>query len=135
MTKLKQIEDYPIGDCFRTCIACLLNYKDPKEIPNFMDEGDNNFQNKFDQWLKDTNLSYIELNIESFKIHPYFVPLGECIVVGKSPRGNYNHAVIGQVIKTGKYDKQIETVYDVSKIESEAHLDNILYIGFLRKNI
>jgi len=41
-TKLKQLENYPTGDCQRTVFACLLGLYDPTDIPNFMRDGSEN---------------------------------------------------------------------------------------------
>ena len=85
-----------------------------------------------DNWLKENDLQYIEMTIESFK-SSYYIPLGYCCVIGKSPRGNYNHIVIGKTI--AKAYNEVHFVHDTSPHHNGTFLDTIEYIGFLTKKL
>ena len=39
MKKFYQIESYPTGDCFRTCLASIMESDNLEDIPNFMNYG------------------------------------------------------------------------------------------------
>jgi hypothetical protein len=48
ITELEQLykngpEFSPVGDCYRTALACLFGFKDPEAVPHFVDEACNAF--------------------------------------------------------------------------------------------
>ena len=58
ISRLKQLEKYPTGDCMRTVFACLLGKEDPKEVPNFMEKGNDLFNQNIKNWLEQNNLEW-----------------------------------------------------------------------------
>lgn len=142
MTKLKQLKpNFPNGDCQRTVFACLLGYDNPELIPNFteMENSHNEMVKMFDynvqKWLDKNNLHYLEMTIDSFKRNNSpFMPEGYCTIIGKSPRGEYNHIVIGKLQKVdNKYE--ISYIWDTSPFHDGLFLDTVEYIGFLSRKL
>lgn len=136
MTKLKQLNpSYPNGDCQRTVFACLLGYEKPDLIPNFteMEDYENKWVENIYKWLNENNLTYNEMTIESFK-ESFFIPAGLCTVVGKSPRGEWNHIVIGEIkLINNKYE--LHFVWDTSPYHDGVFLDSVEHIGFLSRKL
>ena len=137
MTKLKQLNpNYPNGDCQRTVFACLLDYCKPELIPNFteMEDYENKWVENIYNWLDENNLTYNEMTLESFK-NSYFIPTGLCTVVGKSPRGDYNHIVIGEIKLNNQNGYELHFVWDTSPFHNGKFLDTIEHIGFLSRKL
>ncbi|MDD2290641.1 MAG: hypothetical protein PHV52_00045 [Aliarcobacter sp.] len=140
MTKLKQLNpNFPNGDCQRTVFACLLGYEKPDLIPNFteMEDSQEEMENKFVEnimnWLDSNNLYYVEMPIDGFK-QSSFIPLGLCTVVGKSPRGDYNHIVIGEIkLVDNRYE--LHFIWDTSPFHDGVFLHTVETVGFLSKKI
>lgn len=97
-----------IGDCWRTCIACILGLK-PTEVPHFFadtwpDKTGERGRDLCNEWLKSRGLTLLELCLDASDKHtakrfPANVPY---ILTGKS--NNYdgvNHCVIA----TGLYEQ------------------------------
>lgn len=83
------------GNCDKTCLATLIGIE-PMWIPNYQEaEGD-------EWWRWRARF----LNAHGFHVVTFGgldgVPDGLCIAAGKSPRGNYQHAVLA-VVGAGKY--------------------------------
>lgn len=137
MTKLKQLNpNYPNGDCMRTVLACLLNFKDPLMIPNFteMENYEKNWTKNIYEWLNQRGLKYLEISFDEFSKSP-FIPDGLCTIVGKSPRGDYNHIVIGEIKNKENGDRELFYKWDTSPLHDGKFLDDIKYIGFLSQDI
>ena len=137
MTKLKQLNpSFPNGDCQRTVFACLLDYDRPDLIPNFteMEDYENKWVENIYNWLDENNLTYNEMTLESFK-NSYFIPTGLCTVVGKSPRGDYNHIVIGEIKLNNQSNYELHFVWDTSPFHNGKFLDTIEHIGFLSRKL
>jgi len=139
MTRLIQLENYPTGDCQRTVFACLLDKEDPRDVPNFMYDGnDDKFWERVNTWLEENKLVYIEISLDDFKnMHSHAIPEGYCTVMGKSPRGDWNHIVIGKVvIDREKQMRWIELVHDTSPYHDGRYLDGEpICIGFLNRKL
>jgi hypothetical protein len=79
------------GDCYRTCIACVLDV-DPEEVPHPGREGGERWDAltaEVDRWLADRNLYIVQLKDkpEVFERHcDYF---GYHLIAGQSPRGGH----------------------------------------------
>ena len=86
-----------MGNCFATCVACLLDL-DPSVVPNFAAKrGD--WWASFQDWLVERGYFAIEIDHKNPDEPAAFWPLpGDvlCIINGKSPRGDYTHSVIGK---------------------------------------
>jgi hypothetical protein len=91
-------KDGRAGDCWRTCIASILDLP-AEDVPNFADAND-------DQWWAETQ-AFIETTLGAEYGMWYWpklseVPLekvetGHLIISGPSPRGNFHHAVVGDL--------------------------------------
>ena len=137
MTKLKQLNpNYPNGDCQRTVFACLLGYDNPEMVPNFteMKNYEKDWVKNINEWLDSKGLIYTEMTFDNFSKSP-FVPAGLCTIVGKSPRGDYNHIVIGKIKYRENGDRELIYVWDTSPYHNGKFLDDIKYIGFLSQKI
>lgn len=85
----------PGGNCLQACVASILEIG-LDEVPNFADKM--NFEDLDDSsWW-----TYYEDYLEMHGLQPIgidsvsgWIPRGWHIIVGKSPRGDYDHALIG----------------------------------------
>ncbi len=92
MTPVKQQTGH---SCFRSCIASLLDLK-WSDVPEFFDGNDNWSTEKQQDWLEKFNLCYIEFPLPKQGQQPVQLCSGvQLILTGPSPRGDYQHAVIG----------------------------------------
>lgn len=83
-----------MGNCWQTCIACVLDME-LEEVPHFAAMGVH-WWDKFQTWLSNYNYFAIEILCDSDNTPMYPVPADiTCILSGKSPRGEWNHAVVG----------------------------------------
>lgn len=137
MTKLKQLNKYPNGDCMRTVFACLLDYDNPELIPNFSTAKEG-FTQSIEKWLLENDLEYIEISGREFFECP-FTPIGYCGISGKSPRGEYNHIVVGRAYTVEKEDglyREVEFLHDPSPFHDGKYIDgDIKWIGFLVRSL
>lgn len=87
-----------IGNCFATCVACLLDM-DLEDVPNFVATEDVDWWWRFQVWLAARGMYAIEINFVKSEDRRYNfepVPGGMgCILTGKSPRGDHLHSVVG----------------------------------------
>ena len=138
ITKLKQIENYPTGDCMRSVIACLMSKECVTEVPNFMRDGESKFDEYMLKWLEENNLEWIEVDYESW-LKSFYMPVGFCGITGKSPRGEYDHIVVGEIKKRQEEDKIFRDIYfihDTSPFADGSFIDGgIKYIGFLVRKL
>ncbi len=80
------------GNCFQAVIASIFEMN-IDEVPNFMEgvnqENAHVFVNRLNEWLRPMGLYYLEVTGHL---------AGPCIceLSGKSPRGDFNHAVVGR---------------------------------------
>jgi hypothetical protein len=108
------IIDKDIGNCFATCIACLLDL-DVADVPNFITLSDL-WWREFTDWLNARGYSAIMVDMRikgawSGSMACWSHAL--CVVGGQSPRGDYGHAVVGRM--TGwldEGDELYELVHD-----------------------
>jgi hypothetical protein len=130
ITKLKQLEEYPRGDCFRTAFACILKKEHPEEVPNFMKDGADNWRPIFTTWLFTQGYVYVEVHTVDDKLPFTDWPAGPCVVTGKSPRGDFDHAVVGYMTKRG----EVFLEWDPSPHHDGTFFDGpIKYVGFLAR--
>lgn len=87
-----------VGNCFSTCIASWLNLP-TEEVPNFCheDNGEEWFK-KAHEWLRARGWNLIE-----FENCPQICIIDGTIFIasGKSPRGDFKHAVIYGAVNGG----------------------------------
>jgi len=78
------------GNCMQACIASILEVE-INSLPNFMEDGPDNFENKFNKWIDDQPFCCIEIIISDVNL----VPHTYMIATGESPRNkDINHAVV-----------------------------------------
>jgi hypothetical protein len=110
MTPHKQLimhkpEEGRFGDCWRTCIACLLD-KHPDDVPHFLESGDALlFHKKTAEYLETQGLSKIEYVMEGALQDVLFsvgrMNPGMHYLLGGWSRTGCNHSVIccdGQIV-------------------------------------
>lgn len=138
MTKLIQLENYPTGDCMRTVFACLLGKEEPTEVPNFMAKGNEDFQKNIDAWLEENGLVYVEVSFDDFHTAA-FIPDGYFGISGKSPRGDWDHIVIGESSvreEDGLMYRDYKFVHDTSPHHDGVFLDGPpKLMGFLTRKL
>ena len=97
MKKFYQKESYPYGDCFRTCLASIMESDNLEDISNFMKDGELNFEKNFDEWLIKNNCIDISYEINNSKIVGSKFNGQLCILTGKDTNTNIRHSVVGKV--------------------------------------
>ena len=97
MKKYYQKESYPTGDCFRTCIASILESDNLEDIPNFMKDGEQFFENNFKEWLDANGYMEITYEIHNSKILGKNFNKHLCILTGTDSNTKIAHSVVGQV--------------------------------------
>lgn len=83
-------ENGQYGDCFRACVCSLLEISD-EGVPNFGAYSHEEWWGRFQDWIKSMGYKCfygVGSQSEPWEYTDY------CIVSGKSPRGNWLHAVI-----------------------------------------
>jgi hypothetical protein len=106
MKKFYQKESYPIGDCFRTCLASIMECDNLEDIPNFMKDGESAFEENFEQWLNENNCIDITYEIHSSKLIGSKFNGQLCILSGKDTNTGIGHCVVGKV----EYIKENEQI-------------------------
>lgn len=83
----------PQGNCFATCIACLLDMK-VDDVPNFCSMGDEVWWFEATEWCRrQRGLVILEVGYNAEYVERFHADvLG--IASGKSPRGDFPHSVI-----------------------------------------
>ena len=101
---MQTILGYPNGNCWVACVASLLEM-DIEQVPHFNQlHGEHWFKHCSD-WLINHGYGLLELEYTS---KWWLVGDGPYVIVtGKSPRGDWQHAVIGKVI-----NNRVELVHD-----------------------
>jgi hypothetical protein len=82
----------PHGDCYRACVASILELP-IDDVPNFVESGDKWIEATEDFLLK-FRLQPITLMVDHCR-DAGLIPAGYHIIGGKSPRGDFYHAVVG----------------------------------------
>lgn len=95
----QQIIDRNKGDCFSACLASILELK-IEEVPKFMWHFKNYEKDAVNLWLATMGYGLLRVRwpeeITTGKDIPFHaVRMLYCIGSGKSPRGNWNHAIVG----------------------------------------
>ena len=79
--------DSVAGDCFAACVASLLEL-DLDTVPNFV-AAKGNWIDIANDWAATRNFQFVWWSASHGCI-----PAGNHILVGKSPRGDYSHAIV-----------------------------------------
>ena len=94
------------GDCWRTVLACILDKDDPREVPHFLEEEgeeDAAWWHASVEWMNAQGYHLIYLGEFPLidEVHAWwdeYKPLLHGVIVGgPSPRGPFNHVVVGSV--------------------------------------
>lgn len=88
---MKKVFQTKKDDCFRACIASILGCFIDK-IPDFTKNGHENFHNEWSSWEKDQGLLLLDVELSKDAIER--MKGIAMIAVGKSPRNDFDHAVI-----------------------------------------
>jgi hypothetical protein len=115
-----------------------MGLEDPRAIPNFTEEGSAHFWSKLEAWLTENNLEYIEVSLDEFWASPC-LPSGPCGIVGKSPRGEYDHIVVGRIEhreEGGSLHRDLHFVHDTSPHHDGRYIDGkVKWVGFLVRKL
>jgi len=100
------------GDCFRACVASILEIPH-EEMPNFcIETGD--WIEKANKWLGPRGVAIFDVTLDkdgSMRNVTAMCDGMHVIISGKSPRGDFHHAVVGRyVLVDGLH--QLEYVHD-----------------------
>lgn len=104
MKRIKQTDISTVtGNCFHTCVACVLGLE-LSEMPSFSPQNPGGEENgtwftPWKQWFLDNNIGWFEYIFECWPEQNTKFQLGDgqlCILSGKSPRGDHNHAVVAK---------------------------------------
>lgn len=88
----QQIFDLGHGDCFRACVASVLDLP-IEEVPNFMEHPGSAWWTAVQEWLTVRGLT-VEVRRGKGGSAVKNFPRGYWIASGKSPRGDHHHAVV-----------------------------------------
>lgn len=96
----------PNGNCFAACIASVLDLE-LDEVPNFCAfQRPRDWWRETQIWLAARGLAPVEFRVKDDagnwfpRISPLYVNV-LCILGGKSPRGSFDHAVVGETTDDG----------------------------------
>ncbi len=116
-----------IGNCFAACVASILKCS-LDDVPNFCYNNNENWWKDTQEFLGKHGFYAIEFQITD---RPFMAPVPDgihCILSGKSPRGDFNHSVIGQF-------RDGAIFYEFDPHPSKDYLDgdyqSIMFIGIL----
>lgn len=89
----------PLGNCMQACLASLLEVS-LENIPNFAAEPSDKWWEKYCDWMVENyRLQPLTLNVAGTEgvdeESVYWIPRGYHMIQGESPRGNYDHVVVG----------------------------------------
>lgn len=82
------------GNCQQAAVASIFEL--PLDaVPHFCEGHRDDWQDGFDDWLAKRGLQLLTLDAKACREFG-FVPRGYHIIAGKSPRGDFQHAVVGK---------------------------------------
>lgn len=113
------------GDCFRTCIACLLEV-DPEEVPHVVQahcDGGEHWLHAINAWLAGRGLTYVQTTRKAARWGACW-----CILSGPGPRG-VDHAIVAWADWTTWNVEDIDRFHDPHP--SRAGLLKIEDVGWL----
>lgn len=89
----------PLGNCMQACLASLFEVP-LEDVPNFMDGPHDSWWERYCDWMVSNYLLQpLRLNVEGKQGEDeegtYWMPRGYHMIQGKSPRGDYDHVVVG----------------------------------------
>lgn len=84
------------GDCWRACIASILDLP-AEQVPHFVQEHGGFFHTETVRWLAARGLK----GAFTYDVRPEH---GHVVAMGRSPRGDWSHAVVALVTAPGEWD-------------------------------
>ena len=87
------------GNALQACVASILG-ENIDSVPNFVKAPD--YLKALQQWLKSRRLSLLKIELQNGRLR-YATPGSLCILAGRSPRGNFRHAVVGLCLESGEF--------------------------------
>ena len=109
MKKFYQKESYPTGDCFRTCVASILEVDSLEDVPNFMRDGEKKFDEYFKTWLNNNGFICIQYMIQESKvINRVGFDGALCILGGINTATGIHHSCVGQI----RFEDNCKLYYD-----------------------
>lgn len=118
------------GNCFAACLASLLEV--PIESLPIDPSAELWFQTTQDA-LKPFGLYFLEVRLDVAVSYPMYAMKDRlCVMTGKSPRGEFWHAVVGRVDHDDTQDKVLfDVIHDPHP--SRRGIENVKALGFLVK--
>lgn len=91
---------YPYGNCLAAALASVLELE-LRDVPDFCtdDDDDSEWFDRMQEWLAKRGLCVVHLNLEASGALPPMPGMIDgtwCIVGGRSPRGDWDHSVVGR---------------------------------------
>ena len=84
---------FPHGNCFAACLASILELP-IADVPNFCDGDNPRWKADCLEWLRPFGLYLLSVALpDDFPADQ--MPAGYHVMSGKSPRGKFNHSVVG----------------------------------------
>jgi hypothetical protein len=85
---------HPNGNCLQACVASILEVE-IDQVPNFT-VGDGHWWDRFSSYFGGLGIAPVAIDRANKSVpgEAIGVPLGYSILTGKSPRGDFNHAVV-----------------------------------------
>jgi len=87
------IFDNKIGNCLQACVASILELE-LEDVPNFMEAGDD-WADEYGRFMFRFGLQLLTLDRDALLRQDVWWPGGYHIISGDSPRGDWQHSVVG----------------------------------------
>lgn len=94
----QDITRHELGDCFATCVAMVLDLPQP-DVPNFCAVGDAWWEG-FLLWCEGQGITAMEVKLQPGALSRLTAGI-PCILSGLSPRGTWQHSVVGVTTEGG----------------------------------
>lgn len=107
--------DPDTGNCWSTCIASLLRMP-AASVPNFCGDPPRNryWAKETQDWLAQFGMGIVTVASQNENGAFFVMPAGECILTGKSPRGEHLHSIVGRVSCPDGINNEFAYLHDPS---------------------
>lgn len=129
MKKYYQEVNYPYGDCVRTCIASILETDNLEDVPNFMRDGEDSYDQYLNDWLKENNTQMITIEWDGLKHFRTYLNCEMYVLLSGKRKGVY-HSVVGRYSQKEAHNIQFE--HDPLKGENYFFSDNEENLGIFQ---
>eukprot|EP01060_Flectonema_neradi_P038214 TRINITY_DN7963_c0_g1_i1.p1 TRINITY_DN7963_c0_g1~~TRINITY_DN7963_c0_g1_i1.p1 ORF type:complete len:145 (+),score=22.63 TRINITY_DN7963_c0_g1_i1:45-437(+) len=113
------------GNALQACIATMLNVESMDSVPNFI-AAPEGYLVAIQSFLKSRNLMFLKVPLTAEGELPFPSGAGQCVIAGKSPRGDHKHCVVGS---TTTSSTKLTLVHD--PYEGGNGLESHEWAGFL----